>query len=333
MQSRILRNLFVIFACCLLQCLHARSQCIIEALAKDLQNPPAGFDDFLKGNSEGMMAYKKLVGNPQVRRDVDALKATSKLLKDHADYFKDYPGHFEKILKNLVSQEVKVRCNGCSGRNFGIPKLDQIIDDMDWVLANFKDKNVSVHKLFTEMGTQGGYNVYKADGGAFMINAIRQQAAADANYVKSIQKFEYKFLDDGSFEADLYRLVDDKMQLSEFKSLGESRWYNFSTDAQSVKQFLAYFKNKQKFEYFANASKLGGVDKAKQLVRGQFVKLFKDKDTGAQLFKINASFFKNIKYGDKTINIADAEELAKLCEEAAFANSSLFNFVNVIEIK
>lgn len=332
MQHRILRILSVIFTCCLLQCFHAQSQCIIEALAKDLQNPPPGFDDFLRSNSEGMMAYKKLVGNPQVRRDVDALKATSKLLKEHADYFfKDYPGHFEKILRNLVSQEVKVRCNGCSGRNFGIPKLDQIIDDMDWVLANFKDKNVSVHKLFTEMGTQGGYNVYKADGGAFMINAMRQQAAADASFVESIKKFEYKFLDDGSFEADLYRLVDDKMRLSEFKSLGESRWYNFSTDKQSVNQFMAYFTKKQKFEYFANASKLGGVDKAKELVRNQFVKLFKAK--GPELFKLDRSFFQNIKYGDKTINIADAEELAKLCDEAGFANSSLFNFVNVIEIK
>ena len=157
MLGRILCCLLILLGCFVSQ--SACAQCIIEALAKDLKKPPAGFEDFIKGNPEGMMAYKKMINHAQARRDVAALKATSNLLSKHADYFSNYPGQFEKILKNLVSEEVKVRCNGCSGRNYGIPKLDEIIDDMDWALTSFKDKNVDIHSLFTEMGTQGGYNV------------------------------------------------------------------------------------------------------------------------------------------------------------------------------
>ena len=334
MTKGVFRYIIVLLACCLLQ--SARAQCILETLSQDLLNSGTSqaFKDFIKGNDQGMMAYKLFLKNGQVRKDVDVLEATSKFLTNHsADYMRNYPGKFENIMKNLTSKEVNVRCNTCtSGRNIGIPTLDGIIDDMDWALTSFKNTNVNINSVFTEMATQGGLNVYKADGGAFMLNVIRKNAALDADYVKSIERFEYRFLgDDGNFEADIYRTVDDEMHLSEFKSLGESRWYAFSTDDQSVNQFMAYFTKKEKFEYFANASKLGGRDKAYELVRKQFLKLFKDKSS--ELFRINPSFFKNITFQGKQLEIIEYGDLVEYLNNADFYKSSLFDFVNVIAVE
>ncbi|WP_205513247.1 hypothetical protein [Longitalea arenae] len=326
MQKRIIRLLALLFSCCLLQ--YAHGQCIIDDLVKDLNDAktPQSFKDFIKGNSEGMMAYKKLSVYPQIRKDAEVLNATSKFLSRHADFMTAHPGKFENIISNL--RRVGVRCNTCvSGVNKGIPALNVIIDDMDWALTAFKNKNVDIQKVFTEMATQGGLNYTKADGGAYMLNVLKTNAAQDADYISSITKFEYQYLDDGSFEADVFRTVGDQTHLSEFKSYTSTSWEGFSYADKNVRQFAAYIKSNQKFEYFANVAKLSEVPNPAELVKNQFLKIFKD--NAKVVFDPASPLFKNITYNGKTINITTYKQLENLAGNADFINSSLFNFVKV----
>lgn len=328
MHQGICRFLLILLGCCLLQ--PARAQCIIDELVKDLNDSKTsqGFKDFIKGNSEGMMAYKKMSAYPQIRKDADVLNATSKFLTKHADFLSANPGKFDDIVRNLASKEVSVRCNTCaSGANKGIPTLDVIIDDMDWALTNFKNTNVDIKKLFTEMATQKGLNVYKADGGAYMLSVIRTNAAQDAGYLKSITQFEYKFLANGNFEADLFRTVGGKTHLTEFKSYTSGSWEAFSNSQQNISQLAAYVNGLQEFEYVANVSKLSNVTNPKEFVGKQFMKIFNQ--NAKETFNPANIIFKDIMYNGKTINITTYQDLIYYTGKPDFVNSSFLNFIKV----
>jgi hypothetical protein len=323
MKKGIFHCLLIVLACCLLQ--SARAQCILGALSKDLLDPnaPEAFKSFIKGNPDGMMAYGKYLLNPELRKDVDVLTSTANFLTRRTDYLRDYPGKFEEILENL--KKAGARCKTCvSGKqNKGIPMLNVIIDDMDWAWETFKDGNVDIQKLFTEMAA----NSPKADGGSFALNVLRANARADASYVSSIQKFEWKYLDDAKFEADVWRQVGDDHFLTEFKSFAESSWQGFSNNPDYVKQFMAYFKSEKNFEYLANVGKLSTVENPARFVKTQFMKIFDA--NAAKLMETRPELFIGVKFGTETINIETVEELKNLCQNADFAESSLFNFVKV----
>ena len=323
MKKRIFHYLLILLASCLLQ--PASGQCVLGALSKELLDPNTSqeFKNFIKQNPDGIMAYGKYLLNPEIRKDVDVLTATANFLNRRTDYLLEYPGQFEEILENL--KKAGARCKLCTSgkQNKGIPMLNVIIDDMDWAWEAFKDGNVDIQKLFTEMAA----NSPKADGGSFALNVLRANARADASYIGSIQKFEFKYLDDARFEADVWRQVGDDHFLTEFKSFAESSWQGFSNNPDYVKQFMAYFRREKNFEYLANVGKLNGVENPAKFVKTQFMKIF---DANAQkLMETNPSFFRGIKYGEETINIETVEELKNLCQNADFAESSLFNFVKV----
>ncbi|AEV98070.1 hypothetical protein A4D02_14465 [Niastella koreensis] len=320
MKKKIFHYLSILLACCLLQ--PASGQCVLGALSKELLDPNTTqeFKNFIKNNPEGMNAYGKYLVNPYLRKDVDVLTATADFMTNHPDYLRDFPGKFDDILENL--KRAGARCNICPpGGNKGIPPMHQAISDLDWAWATFKDGNVDVHKLFTEMAA----SYQKADGGAYMISVLRTNALQDQNYVRSITSFEYQFLEDGRFEADLYRVVNGKNYLSEFKSFSRSSWEAFSSDTKKVNQFLAYFSSGDNFEYIANISKLSAEVNPATFVRTQFMKIFDAK--ARELLSARPTFFTKIKYGNQTIDIESVEELRNLCKNADFAESSLFNFV------
>jgi hypothetical protein len=217
MKKGIFHYLLILLACFLLQ--PARAQCIIDALSHDLldANTPQAFKDFIKGNPEGMMAYKKYLINPEIRKDIDVLKSTANFLTRNADYLEKFPGKFDDILNNL--KQAGARCKTCTaGGNNGLPFMHVIIDDLDWAWGTFKTGNIDIKKLFSEMAA----SQQKAEGGASMINVLRTNALKDANYVSSIKGLEYRLLDDGGFEANLWRRIDNKDYHLEFKSGGSS---------------------------------------------------------------------------------------------------------------
>jgi len=323
MKKKIFHYLLILLACCLLQ--PASGQCVLGALSKELLDPNTTqeFKNFIKNNPEGMNAYGKYLVNPYLRKDVDVLTATADFMTNHPDYLRDFPGKFDDILENL--KRAGARCNICPpGGNKGIPPMHQAISDLDWAWATFKEGNVDVHKLFTEMAA----NYQKADGGAYMLSVLRTNALQDQNYVRSITSFEYQFLEDGRFEADLVREIDNKRYLSEFKSWKSETWAGFSTTEKYVNQFKAYVRSGDKIEYIANVSKLSGETNPLQYVRQQFVKAIKN--NAEELYDSNRSFFSNIILDGKKVKIDNFNDIIINCNKEEFINSSLFDFVKVL---
>lgn len=323
MKKRIFHLLCTLLACFLL--LSARAQCIMGALSKDLLDPNTSqaFKDFIKGNPEGMMAYGKYLVNPYLRKDVEVLTATASFITNHPDYLANFPGKFDNILDNL--KRAGARCNTCPpGGNKGIPTMHQAISDLDWAWATFKEGNVDVHKLFTEMAA----SYQKADGGSYMLSVLRTNAMQDRNYVSQIKSFEYQFLEDGRFEADLVRTINGVDYLSEFKSWKSDTWAGFSTTQKYVNQFKAYVRSGDKIEYIANVSKMTDKLNPLEYVRQQFAKTIKD--NAKELFTSNPAFFQNISYNGAEITITNFQQLINYCEKADFVNSSLFNFVKAL---
>ena len=323
MKRKIFHYLLILLACCLLQ--PASGQCVLGALSKELLDPNTTqeFKNFIRNNPEGMNAYGKYLVNPYLRKDVDVLTATADFMTKHPDYLRDFPGKFDDILENL--KRAGARCNICPpGGNKGIPPMHQAISDLDWAWATFKEGNVDVHKLFTEMEV----NYQKADGGAYMLSVLRTNALQDQNYVRSITRFEYQFLEDGRFEADLVREIDNVTYMSEFKSWKAETWAGFSSTEKYVNQFKAYVRSGDKIEYIANVTKLSGETNPAKYVRQQFVKAIKN--NAEELYTSNPAFFSNIIYNGKKAKIDNFSDIINYCNKEDFVNSSLFDFVKVL---
>lgn len=311
----IFRFLLILFGCFWLQPVHA--QCLIAELLQDLDDPNVskGFKDFIDGNNEGLMAYNMHLDSRHLRKDVDVLNATANFLTRNADYLEKFPGKFDAIINNL--KRAGVRCNTCpTAVNQGIPSMNVIIDNLDWLWTNFKKGNANVQKLLTEMVA----SPQKADGGAYMINVLWTNAQQEAGYVKSIKSFEYRYLDNGDFEADLVRVVGGKTVLSEYKSWSKTSWDMFGINGTS--QLKGYLRSGD-FFYIANVTKLNKeVDKPLQYVKEQFLKAFINDES---IFKANPLFFEENTYGA----VKSFEQLQTFCKADNAVNSSLFNFITV----
>jgi hypothetical protein len=224
-------------------------------------------------------------------------------------------------MENLASP-VYARCKTCAnqGSNAGIPTIDVIIENMDWALTKFKDKKVDIKKLFTEMATQGGYNPYKADGGAFILNVLRTKSDA---YLNSITSFEARYLSGASFEADIRRVESSTVYLEEYKSYTSGSWYNFTTSKSAIKQLGAYLESGEQFSYFANVTKLDKVTNPLEFVQKRFQTFFANPTNATLLFNKNPNLFINNGIPNFTL-------LNQLALQNKLFNHPVLNFIKVL---
>ncbi|WP_135836055.1 hypothetical protein [Empedobacter tilapiae] len=244
------------------------AQCWANDLFIDIANSKNdAFKAFYKNAPvENYDAYKILSESKQLRQDPNTLEALAGFTKKQSDYIKNNPGRIEKIIDNLKSENV--RCTTCtSGSNKGLPPMHVIIDDLDWALITFKDKP-DVIKVLTEMSASGP----KADGGAFMLNTLRNKPK---EFINSIEGFEIKYLPDRQFEADIKRAINGRTHLGEYKSYKKTTWENFPNNTGSVDQLMGYLKSGEDFSYTANIMKLADADNPTRFVKEQFQKVFK----------------------------------------------------------
>lgn len=128
----------------------------------------------------------------------------------------------------------------------------------------------------------------KADGGAFMLQYLKQQGPDFAN---KVDQFENFYLDGANFEADIKMLNGT---LKEFKSYGKGSWESFG-GTSSLNQLKGYIQSGETFEYIANKTKLmnDGVADPSKFVKEQFQRVFK-KDASA-IYDTNETFAKKFK--------------------------------------
>jgi len=313
-MKKILLTLAAIFLSCLL---HA--QCI-EDFMKVVKNNPH-LVDAVNADPSLMYAWNLIKSRPQMSVDLEILEATNRLLKTHPGWVSENEDLFNQILKNLGSGEVGARCLTCPSRGFnvGIPFIHVTIDDISSILTRTEGIQ-NVQKLLNEMG-QAALGGKKADGGAFILNVLRHKSDA---FIKDIQKFEYKYLDDASFEADI-RLSTQNL---EYKSYSVSSWTSFGS-ADHIAQMTAYF-TAGKFEYVANVAKLNAVaGNPTDFVKKQFQRVMKKEGVAEALYDANPKYFENIQYQGKTIRIRDGNDLRNYVALDDFFTSSLFQFVKV----
>jgi len=221
-----------------------------------------------------------------MRLDESILEATAKMLKNNSKYVEDNLSKIQTIYDKLAAAGARCKTCATKGTNAGIKHLDEIIDDLDFAITNFKDKK-GFDKLLTEMAAHSN----KADGGAFMLQYLKSKGAGFAN---NVQEFESFYLSGERFEADI-KLFDGVTKLIEFKSFAKSSWEAFG-GTSSLNQLKGYMKSGEVFEYVANKTKLlnDGVADPAKFVKEQFQRVFK---------KNAEDFFKPVNQGGLDINI------------------------------
>ncbi|MFK7061449.1 hypothetical protein V3Q90_15125 [Flavobacterium oreochromis] len=132
-----------------------------------------------------------------MRADESILEATAKLLKNDSKYVADNLEKIQRIYEKLA--DAGARCKTCKNpsNNKGIKYIDEIIDDLDFAITHYgnnPDNNFS--KLLTEMASLGN----KADGGAFMLQYLKEKGVSFASKVKEFENF---YLEGANFEADI----------------------------------------------------------------------------------------------------------------------------------
>ena len=253
-------------------------------------------------NPKLLDAFDFLFARGQMRADEAILESTAKLLKNNSKYVSENLEKIQRIYEKLA--DAGARCRTCKspGNNKGIKYIDEIIDDLDFAITHYGNKpENNFGKLLTEMASLGN----KADGGAFMLQYLKEQGAGFASKVKEFENF---YLDGANFEADI-KMLDGT--LKEFKSYAKNSWESFG-GTSSLNQLKGYIKSGQPFEYIANKTKLinDGVADPNTFVKEQFQRVFK-KDNYA-LFE---EFMNNPIWKDKLF-----KNLSETQAKSAFKN-------------
>jgi hypothetical protein len=206
----------------------------------------------------------------QIKLDESILKSTQLLLQNQSTFIASNAATMRAWFESVAAAGARCRTCPTGGGQTGIRYFDQIIGDLDWVLTNYGHLNTNIEGLIKEMAASGP----KADGGAFMLFALRNRGSS---FAQQVSKFEFRYLDGANFEADI-SLKDGTLQ--EFKSYAKSTWDDFPS-AAALNQLKAYLKNGN-FEYYANIAKLtrDGVPEAQaaNFVKERFQKAFQKND-------------------------------------------------------
>lgn len=293
----------------------------LRLFVDDLEKAPLSFKTFID-NPKLLQAWKFIPKGSQIRMDESILEATLKLLKNHSKYVDENISKIQNIYEKLA--QAGARCKTCptKGTNEGLKHLDEIIDDLDFAITNYKDKN-GFEKLLTEMAAHRN----KADGGAFMLQYLKSKGAKFAN---KVQEFESFYLSGERFEADI-KLIDGVTKLIEFKSFAKSSWEAFG-GTSSLNQLKGYIKSGEVFGYIANKTKLlnDGVADPLKFVKEQFQRVFKKDD-----YIMFEEFWNNPTWKDKLWKPSEFPNLTKQNAKLVFENwvdkvdDSLFKFINV----
>lgn len=167
--------LILLFICSFIVYGQGNKPCWAFELFQDIANSKnENFISILsKSPSENYEAYRILVDSRQLRQDPNTLKAMANLIKKYPDYINENFSRIEKIVDNLKRNNV--RCTTCSqGSNTGLPFMHVIINDIEWALTTFKNKpEVKIESVLIEMSA----NPQKADGGAFMLNTLKNKSS------------------------------------------------------------------------------------------------------------------------------------------------------------
>lgn len=256
----------------------------LRLFVDDLEKAPLLFKKFVD-NPKLVQAWKFISNRSQIRIDESILEATAKLLKNNSKYVEDNLSKIQAIYDKLAAAGARCRTCPTQGTNEGLKHLDEIIDDLDFAITNYKDKN-GFDKLLTEMAAHRN----KADGGAFMLQYIKNKGTSFAN---KVQEFESFYLSGERFEADI-KLFDGATKLMEFKSFAKNSWEAFG-GTSSLNQLKGYIKSGEVFEYVANKTKLlnDGVTDPAKFVKQQFQRVFK-KNSG-DIYDANELFAKQFK--------------------------------------
>ncbi|MBP1225395.1 fibronectin type III domain-containing protein [Flavobacterium sp. 1355] len=293
----------------------------LRMFVDDIGKAPSLFKNFID-NPKLLQAWKFISNRSQMRIDESILEATAKMLKNNSKYVEDNIGKIQKIYDKLAA--AGARCKTCptKGTNEGLKHLDEIIDDLDFAITNYKDKN-GFDKLLTEMAAHSN----KADGGAFMLQYLKNKGA---KFASKVQEFESFYLSGERFEADI-KLFDGVTKLVEFKSFAKSSWEAFG-GTSSLNQLKGYIKSGEVFEYVANKTKLlnDGVADPLKFVKEQFQRVFKKDD-----YAMFEEFWNNPTWKDKLWKSSEFPNLTKQNAKLVFKNwvdkgdDSLFKFINV----
>ncbi|KFF17761.1 fibronectin type III domain-containing protein [Flavobacterium hydatis] len=287
----------------------------------DLEKAPLLFKNFID-NTKLVQAWKFIVNRPQMRIDESILEATAKMLKNNSKYVEDNLSKIQTIYDKLAAAGARCRTCATKGTNKGIKHLDEIIDDLDFAITNYKDKN-GFSKLLTEMAAHSN----KADGGAFMLQYLKDKGATFAN---KVQEFESFYLSGERFEADI-KLFDGVTKLIEFKSFAKSSWESFG-GTSSLNQLKGYIKSGELFQYIGNKTKLlnDGVADPEKFVKEQFQRVFKKDD-----YALFEEFWNSSTWKDKLWKSSEFPNLTKQNAKLIFKNwidkgdDSLFKFISV----
>lgn len=292
------------------------------------------FIDDLAGSSEFLKHFKELdvlgtrvndfsngwklvFKRAQMRKDIKIVEAASNLIKENTDYVTNNLSKIESIFEKLAASGARCRTCPSSGNNFGIKYFDEIVDDLNYAIKKFKNKPESkFDKLITEMTA----HKHKADGGAFMLQVLKNKGD---DFIDKIQEFESFYLSGRRLEADIKLIDQGTIVLQEFKSYAKNSWNNLGLD-----QLKGYLKSGNKFEYIANKTKLlnDNVSDPKKFLKDKFQTIFKNDN-----YKIfediwENSFMKN-KLDLNGLSKTDAKEVfIELVDEL---DDDLFDFIKV----
>jgi len=258
-----------------------------------------------------------LIGRAQMRVDESILEATARLLQNNTEFVNNNLGKIQNIFDKLAATGARCRTCKSPGNNFGIKYIYEIVDDLSFAIKNYgNNPSNNFGKLLTEMASSGN----KADGGAFILQYLKNKGET---FASQVDQFENFYLDGANFEADIKMLGEGS--LKEFKSFAKDSWKGFGSNGSSgLKQLQGYIKSGKPFEYLANKTKLinDGVTDPLTFVKQQFQRVFKN--NSGELFNTNPSLFKDFNIPDETV-------LKTLAEQGKLSNHPLLN--NIIKIE
>ena len=145
-----------------------------------------------------------------------------------------------------------------------------------------------------------------------------------ATFAESIEKFEFVYLANGGFKADV-KLIGGT--LLEFKSWGKVAW-GFLGTGDHLLQLKAYIKSGNKFEYVVNKIRLikDNVPDALKFVKEKFQMVFKDN---------NYAIFKSIENGgelytkQQLIDLFGSDNIQLIKLKIDDINNEFYNFIKL----